>query len=40
MSGTRDHGALVSEATELRREVEGQALYARVEAREELVRDE
>ena len=35
-----EHGALVSDATELSREVEGQALYARVEAREELVRDE
>src|SRR4051794_37444312 len=40
MSCTGDHGALVAEANELRREVEGQALYARVEAREELVRDE
>src|SRR5262245_45945134 len=40
MRGTGDHGALVSKATELRREVERQALDARVEAREELVRDE
>ncbi len=40
MLHAREHCALVSEVTELRREVEGQALYARVEAREELMCDE
>ena len=35
-----EHRAVMSEATELRREVEGQALDARIEAREELMCDE
>lgn len=39
MRCTRDHRALMPEAIELSREVECQALNARVEAREELVRD-